>query len=91
MSTITKIGTALALAKIGAALALVVGLGACTTPAVIADASDSAVWVEGDPWLTEDKAYLAEAERGCSQYGKSAARLSSWENVAIRRVLFACK
>ena len=38
--------------KTGAALALAASLGACTTPAVIADINDSAVRVQGSPMWT---------------------------------------
>jgi hypothetical protein len=79
-----------AVTKIGAVLALVASLGACTMPAVIADASDSAVWIQGDPFLTPDDAYLAEARHGCGMYGKSPEALSTWENIYVKRALYAC-
>jgi hypothetical protein len=79
--------------KIGAALTLAASLGACTTPAVIADINDSAVRVQGNPYWTEKTAYEAEAARGCGLYNKQPVPLSETRGPynSYKQVLFACK
>ena len=74
-------------------IATVLAIGACQTPAVIADINDSSLKVQAGIGTT-DQQILAKAAEGCGLYNKQPTRISHScmdEYCFGKLVLFACR